>query len=220
MTQIINHRTNRVLYQGRFASLRACAEHAVKNGVRLDFADLRRANLVGASLDGASLRGACMAGANLMGANVSEAVLDGADLSGAGLQNTCLCYSSLRGCVFIDALFGATDIAGAAIDRCMFSTLSALHLPFRDTGSMQGCAYIDPDGVHCPFSRPPLVIGGLAWPVVVMDRHVKIGGWLVGLDGLLSCGLPDLLAGGEKNWLMPLIESCRSGALPAGTAQA
>jgi hypothetical protein len=217
MKQIKNHRTGAVIFEGDFFSLRRCAEQAVCDGICLDFADLTRANLVNASLDEAQLRHARLGGANLMGANLSEAELDGADFTNAGLQNACLCLAGLRRCRFDGALFGATDIAGARLDRAFFSTLSAFHLNFRDAVSMQGCLYAEPDGAPCVFSRPPVVINGLRWPVIIMDRHIKIGSWLQRLDSFLSCAkiaddAPPAFTAAEKSWLVPLIENFRGDA--------
>ena len=211
MKQIKNHRTGTVIFEGDFASLRDCAEHAAGDGVCLDFADLAHANLVNASLDETSLRCARLHGANLTGANLSEADLDGSDFTDAVLCNTCLCFSSLRHCRFDGALFGAADITGSAVDRCVFSTLSAFHLNFRGAGSMDGCIYVDPENIHCPFSRPPAVVAGLAWPVVVMDRHIKIGSRIMTHGRFLSGAgtgeyALDAFINQEKNWLIPLVE--------------
>lgn len=87
----IKHRdAGAVLFEGRFASMRECAEAAVKNGASLYGAsiygaDLRDANLARANLARASLYGARLYGANLYGANLAGADLDGADLDGANL---------------------------------------------------------------------------------------------------------------------------------------
>lgn len=165
----------KTLYAGAFPDMKSALEQAVTDGVMLDGADLRHANLVNAALDDAVMRGARFDGANLMGANMSEGVFNGAVFAGAGLQNACLCCSSLAGCDFMDAQFGATDIAGADISNCRFSTLSALTLNFRDVRLLDGCVFADPGGAACPFSRPPVAILGLDYPVAVFDRHLKIG---------------------------------------------
>jgi hypothetical protein len=214
MHQIKNHRTGGIIFEGDFPSMAKCVEQAVQEGVCMDFADLTHVNLVNASLDEACLRHARLAGANLMGANLSEADLDGADFTNAGLQNACLCFSSLRHCRFEGTGFGATDIAGCAVDRGTFSTLSAFFLNFRDTASMQGCVYADPGPMNCVFSRPPVVITGFPWPIIIMDRHIKIGSWtgrLAPRPGSDENPLPGFL-NNEKSWLVPLIERAVTGA--------
>jgi hypothetical protein len=185
--QIKNHRTGKIIFEGRFPLLRDCVEEAQRDNVCLDFADLSRANLVNASLDEASLRHARFHDANLMGANMSEASLDGADFTNAALHNACLCSSSLTNCHFDGTLFGATDIAGSKIDRSVFSTLSAFHLNFQDALSMQGCVFINPCGTYSTMSQPPLTVGGLRYPVVIMDHHIKIGAWAARHAEFFSC---------------------------------
>lgn len=172
---IKRQKTGETLHEGTYNTLKDCLEDAVLQGLSLEGADLRRANLMNAALDGGRLRGACFEGANLMGANLSEACLEGADLRDAGLQNACLCDAEMKGCVFHGTLFGATDIAGADISFSRFDTLSAFTLNFRDARRLELCRYKNPDGVLCPFSRPPAVLMGLYHPVILMDQHIKIG---------------------------------------------
>lgn len=164
-----------IVFRGPFASVRHCAETAVRESVSLQGVKLRRANLRGANLDGALLEGADLRGANLEGANLSEARLDKSRLEGANLQGACLCESSLRWCDFRDASFGATQIAGSDLTGSIFSTLSAFTLDFASCQAMAGCIYHNAHGESCPISQPPVVISGLPRPVVLMDRHIKIG---------------------------------------------
>lgn len=175
--QITSVISNKILYEGKFRSVKACLEQAARDKACLEGADLRYANLANANLDEIIMPRAVLNGANLTGANLSEAVLVEADFSGAALYNACLCHSDLRRCNFRDASFGATDIAGANISGCRFSTLSSFHLDFNTTADMRGCVFHDPAGPPCPMSRPPVVIAGLfSSPVVVFDRHIKVGG--------------------------------------------
>ena len=164
-----------ILFTGKFRTVKEALETAAAKGIALGGADLRRANLVNAQLDDISLRGACLAGANLMGANLSEGDFTAADFTGAGLQNACFAASILDGCDFDGAQFGATDIAGASLRGCRFTTLSAFSLGFRDAAVLEDCRFDDLSGPVCPFSRPPVVIHGLDYPVIIMDRHMKIG---------------------------------------------
>lgn len=172
---VIRHKNGTPLFEGPPARRRVTVEAAVAQGVSLEGGELRGIDLSGANLDGADFRGADFRGANFTGVNLSEARLDGADFRGATLYNTCLCESALRGCDFTDADFGGTDIAGADLTGCIFSTLSAFSLNFVDCAAMEGCVFVDPQGVFCPFSWPPVVIAGLSRPIVLLDRHIKTG---------------------------------------------
>jgi hypothetical protein len=191
-TIVIHHAASRTpLYSGRFATVRSCLEQAATENADLSGADLRHANLASASLDGLCLRGARLDGANLVSANLSEACLDGSILAGAALQNACLCFGSFKNCDFTGAQFGATDIAGAALDGARFSTPSAFTLNFRDARSLLACLYIGEENRSVSsFSRPPLVLTGLAQPVAILDRDIQIGPVSVPLEraGLLFGG--------------------------------
>jgi uncharacterized protein YjbI with pentapeptide repeats len=176
--KIRDNRTGAVIFAGLYPDLRACAEAAVAQGRPLDNADLSHANLANAALDGGSFRGARFAGANLSGANMSEAQCAAADFTGAALYNACLCLADLSGCRFEEAAFGATDIAGAYLQDCIFSTLSTFSLGFTAAARIERCVFLNPDGKACEFSRPPVVVSGLEYPVVLFDRHIKVGGSL------------------------------------------
>ena len=173
----IHHRaTGAILYTGPHRDIRAAAEAAVAAGVRLDGADLRRANLANAMLDGAALRQAALRGANLSGANLSEADLVSCDLASTTLYGACLCESALTDCDLRGALCGGTDISGARLERCLFSTLSALQMNFADCRALARCAFHDePSGTVALFDRAPVVVAGLGLPLAVMDSHVRIG---------------------------------------------
>lgn len=165
----------RILYSGNHQNFRACVETAISDEISLRRADLRRTNLLNARLDGADLRGADFSGANLAGANLSEAQLDNGLFFGTTLVNAVICESSVKNGHFIDTSFGATLITGSLLDGSNFSTLSAFDLDFQSADSMKNSAFINPCHTICPMNRPPLVIRGLAKPLVIMDRHLKIG---------------------------------------------
>ena len=164
-----------ILYSGEFQNFRVCVETAISKGASLRRADLRKTNLLNARLDGADLRETDFSGSNLAGANISEAQLDNALFFGATLINASICESSVKGGHFIDTSFGATLITGSALDDSHFSTLSAFDLDFQSAGSMKNCVFINPCHTVCPMNRPPLVIRGLIKPLIIMDRHMKIG---------------------------------------------
>ncbi len=58
---------------------------------------------------------------------------------------------------------------------CTFSSLPCFGLRFTEAVSLKGCIFENTDGRRCPMTKPPVVIGGLRYPVIAMDRHIKIG---------------------------------------------
>ena len=83
--EIKHYYSGEVLFSLETATLKLCAEAAVKSGAILNGAILNGASLVGASLVGASLDGARLDGAILNGARLDGASLVGASLVGASL---------------------------------------------------------------------------------------------------------------------------------------
>ncbi len=172
----INHfRTGQILYQGRFANIRQAVEAALCDRVSLAFADLRHANLVNADLDGAVLDGAQLGDANLLGANLSEASLHRTCFQNALLHSATLCESIIDAANFEGALFGATDLSGAKIRRCLFSTLSALELNYKDAAALNMNGFMAAEDFLCGFSRTPLLLKGLSKPVACLDHKMLIG---------------------------------------------
>lgn len=180
--QIKNHRTGETIHEGLFQTVKECIEDAVENNITLDYADLSHCNLENANLDEATMNNAKFDHANLNGANLSEASLNNCTFANATLYGTCLSLSSLQKCDFNSTSFGATDIAGASICGSVFSTLSAVELNFIDTAKMNECAFHSSDGSNPKFSRPPMLIKGLAYPVILFDSHIKIGGHIKTFD--------------------------------------
>ncbi len=173
--QIKNHRTGETLYEGSFDTAKDCIEQAASEGVNLDYADLHHTNLSNAALDDIVMRHARLDGSNLTGANLSEARLDGTSFTNTTMHGACLCESSLKGCNFEGASFGATDITGSILQNCSFSTLSAFTLNFINAKTVKDCRFEDNTKAICPFSKPPVILQGLALPVILLDRHLKIG---------------------------------------------
>ncbi|MDB5490576.1 MAG: pentapeptide repeat family protein [Micavibrio sp.] len=176
--------TETLLFSGQYRTLSECVAEAVACGVSMRSADFRNANLINAELDGGDFSGALFSGANLTGANLSEADLRRTDFSNAVLHGAILCDSDLSYSDFSGALFGATEIAGATLLNCIFSTLSAFTLPFDEADMIRDCIFINSCETPCPFSRQPLVVRGLSAPVMVMDRHIKIGHQIFPLDSI------------------------------------
>lgn len=94
-------------------TIKLTVEAAVKEDVRLDYANLDRAYLAGANLDraylaGARLAGACLDRASLDGAKLGGASLAGAKLAGAKLAGATLAGARLEGAI----LDGARKLTG------------------------------------------------------------------------------------------------------------
>lgn len=172
---ITHCKTGQPLFEGHFRNLRHAVETAIKEGQSLAFADLRHASLVNAEMDGAILDNALLENANLMGANISEASLRHTCFINAQMHSTVLCESHIEASSFKGALFGATDIAGAKINHCLFDTLSAFSLNFNTTETIGSNGFIAAQEQCCGFSRPPLVLHGLPYPVIRLDHHLLIG---------------------------------------------
>jgi len=183
-----------ILFSGHYKSFSDCITDAVAQGISLRKADFRNTNLSNAELDGGDFAGALFTGANLTAANLSECDLRRADFTNTILHSTILCDSDVSHANFEGALFGATEIAGATLLHCIFTTLSAFTLPFDEADMIRDCDFINGCGTVCPFSRQPLVIRGLSAPVVVMDRHIKIGHQVFPLDTI-----PGWIASGNLN---------------------
>lgn len=184
---ITNHHTQEILFKGTFKSFKRCIEQAVLDNINLENADLSYKNLQCANIDTAKLSGAKLHFTNLNHANISEASLSSCDFSGASLIGTCLAESDLSGSNFTNAGFGSTDITDAILDQSLFSTLSALLLPFQDAKSMGSCIFKTASGHEISLSQPPLVLGGaLRCPIAILDKTVLFGHRVVPLEVLRS----------------------------------
>ena len=177
LIQIRRHDNSTVLFEGKHKNAKECLEAAITEVINLNYADLRYANLQNATLDGAQLQNALMDCVNLSGANISECNLQNARFINAHLPDACFCESNLSSANFEGALFGLTDINAAIIDNVIFSTNSALKLNFRAANSMEVCQYKLQERITT-FSRPPLTMNGMDWPVTLFDTHMAIGSQL------------------------------------------
>lgn len=172
----INHfRTGRALFSGSFKTMKTAVEAAISDNVSLAFADLRHANLINAQMDGAILDGAQLDEANLMGANISEASLRRTSLMNTNLHSVTFCDSILDAINARGALFGGTDITAAIIQRCLFDTLSALELNYRDAKKIGLNGFMADNEQLCEFSQTPILIKGFNYPIYYLDRVTLIG---------------------------------------------
>lgn len=166
----------KILYEGRFTTIRRAVEAAVREGVDLTGINLRRAMLRHAALDGAKLKGACLWGAILDHAQLCAADLSLADCRAAQMKETCLAETlcrrtDCRGAYMAGAIVRDGDFTGA-----QFSCPSAFSVAWDEARILRGATYWHRGETPCPVSRSPIVIGGLPRRVVVMDAHVLVGG--------------------------------------------
>ena len=164
-----------ILYSGDFETIKGCVEAAVADGVSLSCADLKGLNLTNAEMDEADLRHARLDNTNLSGANLSCADLHGASFRNAALYNACLCESDLSNAQFFDARFGGTDIAWTNLSGASFDGQSCLDLSFKETLCLTSCRYYDHTGVVCGMNKPPLIVKGLQYQIILFDEHMKVG---------------------------------------------
>ena len=87
---------------------------------------------------------------DLSNSNLRNSNLRNSDLSNSNLRNSDLSYSDLRN----------SDLSN--------SDLSNSNLRNSD---LSGATY----GNGIPFTKPPLQLTGLKWPILIMDTHIKIG---------------------------------------------
>lgn len=170
---ITSHKTNEILFEGDFVSLRKCVESAVANNVSLRCAYLANADLSHACLDGADFTDACLDGTDLTDTNLSEADLTGASCVGANCTQTCFCETRLTQVNFRDASFCLTLLTDALIDACLFTCPSALTLPFSQ--ARLGQNLYEHDGKPLAFTAPPIVVTGLSQVLAFLDDTALIG---------------------------------------------
>lgn len=173
--QLIKYGSKEVIFEGLFNTIKDCVEAAIRENICLNAVNLQGVNLSNAELDGGSFQMARFDNANLSGANLSDADLEEAVFNNAVLHNTCFCESNLRRVHFFGATFGSTDIVWANLAGACFDTLSALDLKFSEALSQQSSMFYDRTGMACTMSRPPIVIKGLKYNIVLFDEFMKVG---------------------------------------------
>ncbi len=153
---------------------------ALKNSADLSEADLRGAYLYGANLSVANLRGADLRGAYLRGADLSGAYLYGASLSKANLSEADLSEAYLSSAYLYGANLNSANLSGANLNSANLrgadlrgAYLSSANLSRADLSlaNLVGAKWSD----DITIQREPLFLSGLAWPVIILDEHMRIG---------------------------------------------
>lgn len=166
----------KILFDGRFSSVKNGVEQAVEKGVDLTGINLRQANLSGAQIDRAKMAGACLWGANLSGADMSDSDFTGADFRTANLLDTCLAESGCHKVDFSGAYFSRTIIRNTDFSAACFSCPSIFTIDLVDAADLSGTVYSHMGEIDCDLSHAPLIIRGLQKPMIFMDDHVLVGG--------------------------------------------
>lgn len=167
--------SGKILFEGRFATLKKCVEAAVEYKANLQGVNLRQANLNGAAIDGAQMPQACLWGANLSGADMSEGDYSGADFRAANFVDTALGDSNLSDADLSGAYFSKTILTQTCLRATRFSCPSIFTLNLVDAATLQGSIYSHQGEIECDLSHAPLVIRGLQRPIICMDDAVLVG---------------------------------------------
>ncbi|NQZ13826.1 MAG: pentapeptide repeat-containing protein [Alphaproteobacteria bacterium] len=163
------------LFKSSFITIKESVEEAVSEGVDLSNVNLRRVDLSGANLDMAKMSYACLWGADLTNTNFSDANLDHADMRTCILKDTCLSHTTCKEARLHGAYFSKTLINGADFSRAEFSCSSVFTCDLQEAYSLKGAIYHHHGEVECALSEAPLVIRGLAKPIVIMKNDILIG---------------------------------------------
>lgn len=166
----------KILYKGRFSSVKQGVEMAVSDGVALDGINLRQANLAGALMDKAKMAGASFWGANLKGADMSEGDYTGTDFRTANLLDTCFAEALCENANFDGAYFSRTILRGADLSYTRFSCPSIFSVDLVEVSSMEGAIYSHLGEVDCALSHAPIIIHGLQKPLIFMDDVALVAG--------------------------------------------
>lgn len=172
---IKTHNTGKTIFEGQFETFKSCLEHAIKDHVDLQYADLRNTNLCQANLDDAAMPFARFDNANMMGANLSESIITHSSFNNATLYGACFAYADASHSVFAYTALGGLDITGCDLSACTFHGTDVLTLNLSRAKSITGCFYCSTGRPPLPFSTPPLVLHGLgAHPIAVFDELIYI----------------------------------------------
>ena len=165
----------KILFEGRFTSVKKGVEMAVEAKHSLDKIDLRQANLAGAQMDDAQMKEACFWGANLNGANMSGGNFEKADFRTANLLDTCLAEANCTDIDFSGAYFSRTVLRETDLTQTRFSCPSVFSVDLVEAKHLTGAIYSHLGEVDCDLSHPPLIIRGLMQPLIFMDDTVLVG---------------------------------------------
>lgn len=167
--------SGKILFEGRFHTIKYAVEAAVQENINLDFINLRHADLKGANLDNASLKGASFWGANLEKANLTGVNLQNSDCRNANFKDCCLAESNCHQADFRGSYFSRTLFTDTDLSNTKFSCPSLFNINLSDARSLENATYIHKGEVDCDLSIPPVIIHGLPKNIILMQERTLIG---------------------------------------------
>ena len=110
--------SDRIIFEGEYASHRECVLDAIAKKADLSGSNLSGSNLSGSDLSGSdlrdsNLRGSDLRDSNLSGSNLSGSDLSGSDLSGSNLSGSDLSGSDLRGSDLSGSNLSGSNLSGS-----------------------------------------------------------------------------------------------------------
>ncbi len=182
LNMYLKTKSGKILFEGRFHTVKQAVEVAVKENISLDGVNLRQANLVGAELDNVSLNKACLWGANLTRANMTGAQLHGSDCRNANIKDCCLAESDCSGVDFRGSYFSNTIFREANLENTIFSCLSLFNQNLTEIKSLENAIYVHKGEVDCDLSSVPITILGLPKIIILMKEKILIGNFLYDIN--------------------------------------
>ena len=167
--------SGKILYEGRFSSIKKGVEMAVSDNTDLTGINLRYANLAHASLDQAKMSNACLWGANLSHTDLCGADLQGADFRTTHLLHSCLAEANCEKADFKGAYFVKTILTGTILSEAEFSCPSIFNVNLNEAAHLNGAVYHHLGEIACDLSSPPLIIQGLPQPLILLKNKAIIG---------------------------------------------
>ncbi len=174
--------SGKILFEGRFSSVKRAVEQAVKDKVDLNGVDLRGAKLPNAELDSANLQNANLWGANLTGANITEADLSGADCRNTNLKEACIAETNCAHTQFQGSYFSNTILTNSNFAHCQFSCPSLFNLELKDALSFDHAIYHHHGEQECDLSERPIIVKNLPQRVVLFKNKAMIGNEIYNLE--------------------------------------
>lgn len=167
--------TGNILFESKHFGIAKSVEEAVRQGVNLDFINLRRVNLSGADLDDAIMNNVCLWGADLTNTNMTDALLRGADLRNARFKDTCLAQANCYQADFRGAYFSNCIVEGTDFSESIFTCPSVFSLDLALAKNLNAAIYYHKGEVKCDLSCVPIVIQGFYKKIVILKNKIIIG---------------------------------------------
>ena len=142
--EIRNWKTDEIIYQADVDTIKELVEKAVKDGVSLEYADLRDADLRHSDLRGANLEIADLSDADLRHSDLRSTDLYYVDFHYADLRNARLSGANLECASLRGANLRRSDLSGANLRRSDFRDANLRHSDIREANFF----YADLRGAH------------------------------------------------------------------------